>query len=280
MRRSESRARSRSDTSPGLAHARCNRCVSGVVGANSSTSRARCTVNFGNIRGSTPRVFKNAPLLRLAEQARELAHVQLRRPPRRPSRTVEGRQARRLRRPADRRAYERICRELRPAARLADRFSGLGRVGGGAARAGRDLRRRALHAPGPQPGQRRPMELPVGARDEHDRLAEGACARGRADRLRPLASHPRLGEEGQGSARQPRRRAGAGRQEPDRRDLERSPRSLEGAPRRPVRPICGQVGGREADRDRRLAGQASCRRGGALGARIRSPGRSTSAAPT
>ena len=52
------------------------------------------------------------------------------------------------------------------------------------------------------------MELSVGARDQHHRMAQGACARGRADRLRPVAAHPRLGEEGQGSARQPRRRAG------------------------------------------------------------------------
>ena len=99
-------------------------------------------------------------------------------------------------------------------------------------------------------------------------MARGACARGRAHRLRSLAAHPRLGEEGQASARQPRRRAGRGRQQPDRRDLERPARSLEGAPRRPARPICGQVGGREADRNRRLAGQASRRRGGALGARF------------
>ena len=112
------------------------------------------------------------------------------------------------------------------------------------------------------------VELPVGARDEHDRLAQGACARRRADRLRSLAAHARLGEEGEGSARQPRRRAGAGRAQPDRRNLDRPPRSVEGAPRRPVRPICGQVGGREAHRDRRLAGQAACRRRGALGARL------------
>ena len=52
------------------------------------------------------------------------------------------------------------------------------------------------------------VELPVGARDEHDAMARGACARGRAHRLRSLAAHPRLGEEGEGSARQPRRRAG------------------------------------------------------------------------
>ena len=112
------------------------------------------------------------------------------------------------------------------------------------------------------------MELPVGARDQHHAMARGACARGRADRLRSLAAHARLGEEGEGSARQPRRRAGAGRAEPDRRDLEGPPRSLEGAPRRPARPICRQVGGREADRDRRLARQAPRRRGGAVGARF------------
>ena len=46
------------------------------------------------------------------------------------------------------------------------------------------------------------MELPVGARDQHHRMAQGACARGRAHRLRSVAAHPRLGEEGEGSARQ------------------------------------------------------------------------------
>ena len=52
-----------------------------------------------------------------------------------------------------------------------------------------------------EPGRRRPLELPVGARDQHRRLAEGACARGRADRLRSVAAHQRLGEAGQRSAR-------------------------------------------------------------------------------
>ena len=72
----------------------------------------------------------------------------------------------------------------------------------------------------------------------------------------------------------------AGRTQPDRRNLEGPSRSIEGAPRRPVGPICRQVGGRETDRDRRLARQSimptrrCCRRS------IRSPGRSTSAAPT
>ena len=36
--------------------------------------------------------------------------------------------------------------------------------------------------------------LRIGAADKHRRLAEGACAAGRADRLRPMASHPRLGD--------------------------------------------------------------------------------------
>ena len=50
--------------------------------------------------------------------------------------------------------------------------------------------------------ERRPVELSVGARDQHRRLAQGTCAAGRADRLRPVAAHPRLGEEGEGSAGQ------------------------------------------------------------------------------
>ena len=99
-------------------------------------------------------------------------------------------------------------------------------------------------------------------------MARGACARGRANRLRSLAAHPRLGEKGEGSARQPRRRAGAGRAQPDRRNLDRPSRSVEGPPRRPVRPACGQVRGREAHRDRRLARQASRRRGRPVGARL------------
>ena len=60
----------------------------------------------------------------------------------------------------------------------------------------------------------------------------------------------------------------AGRAQPDRRDLDGPARGVEGASGRPARPICRQVGGREAHRDRRLAGQAARRRGGAVGARF------------
>ena len=96
------------------------------------------------------------------------------------------------------------------------------------------------------------------------RMAQGACAGRRAHRLRSVAAHSRLGEEGEGSARQPRRRAGRRRTQSDRRGLEGPARGVEGASRRPARPICRQVGGGEAHRDRRLAGQATCRCGGAI----------------
>ena len=113
------------------------------------------------------------------------------------------------------------------------------------------------------------VELPVGARDEHDRMAR----RSMRPRARGSATIPWLHtrdwvKKAKEALATPRRRAGAGRAQPDRRDLDRPARSVEGAPRRPARPICRQVGGREAHRDRRLAGQASCRRGGALGARF------------
>ena len=91
---------------------------------------------------------------------------------------------------------------------------------------------------------------------------------GARNRLRPVASHKRLGEESEGSLVRPRRGTGAGRQESHRRNLDRSPRGVEGPPRRPTRSICRQVSGREADRNRRLADQAARRRRGALRARF------------
>ena len=66
--------------------------------------------------------------------------------------------------------------------------------------------------------------------------------------------------------------------QPDRRNLERSARSVEGAPRRPVRPICRQVRGRKAHRDRRLACASITPTRRCSPRSIRSPGRSTSAA--
>ena len=201
-------------------------------------------------------------------------------PPRRAARAIEGRPARRLRRAADRRAYERICRQLRPAARLADRLPGLGRLGGGAAGGSGDLRRRPLHAAGPRPGRRQALELPVGARDQHRRLAQGPRARRRPDRLRSLAAHQGLGEQGARGAGRQGRRAGRGPQQPDRRGLGRPARAVAGAADRPSRRICRPVLGRQAPGNGRLAEGAEGRRGGARRARIRSPGRSTCAART
>ena len=75
------------------------------------------------------------------------------------ARAIEARPARRLRRAADRRAYERICRRICAAAGLADRLSGLGRHRGGAARGGGDLHRRPLYASGARAGRRRSLAL-------------------------------------------------------------------------------------------------------------------------
>ena len=47
-----------------------------------------------------------------------------------------------------------------------------------------------------RPGRRRPLELPVGPRDQHRRLAEGPRPRRRPDRLRSLAAYQGLGGEG------------------------------------------------------------------------------------
>ena len=87
-----------------------------------------------------------------------------------------------------------------PSGCLADRLRGLGRLGGRAARGSGDLRRRPLHAAGPPAGQRRPMELPVGARDQHRRLAA------RSMRRRARGSAMTRGcTAATGSSRRPRR---------------------------------------------------------------------------
>ena len=127
------------------------------------------------------------------------------------ARAAEGRPAGRLRRAAHRRAYERICRQLCAAARLADRLPGLGRRRRGASGRSGDLRRRPLHAAGARPGRRQALELSVGARNQHRRLAEGPCAGRRPDRLRSLAAHQGMGDQGARGAGRERRRAGRGR---------------------------------------------------------------------
>ena len=133
---------------------------------------------------------------------------------------------------------------------------------------------------GPQPGRRQGLVLPVGSGNLRRRLAEGACAAGRADRLRPVAAQPRLGEEGDGSPRQPRRRAGRRRAEPDRQGLGGPPGSVEGAPDRPGGKVHRPLVRRQKAGDCRLARIAEgamrrfCRRS------IRSPGRSMFAVRT
>ena len=98
--------------------------------------------------------------------------------------------ARRLRDPDLRRAHERIRRRLRPAARLADRVRRLGGDRGGAQGQGGDVRRRALHAAGARPGRRAALRVQVGAADQHrPNGSRENAARGRADRLRPLAAY-------------------------------------------------------------------------------------------
>src|SRR3712207_7859208 len=56
---------------------------------------------------------------------------------------------------------------------LHDALPIFGRLGGGASGRGGDLRRWALHAPGPPASGRQPLELSIGAGDERRRLAEG-----------------------------------------------------------------------------------------------------------
>ena len=113
------------------------------------------------------------------------------------------------------------------------------------------------------------VELPVGARDEHHRNG----SRSMRPKARASATIPWLHtSDWVKKAKEALASRGAelvaGRPQPDRRNLDRPARSVEGASGRPARPICRQVGGREAHRDRRLAGQAPCRRGGAVGARF------------
>ena len=191
------------------------------------------------------------------------------RPPRRPPRPVEARPPRRLRRAADRRAYERICRQLRPAAGVADRLPGLGRVGGGAARGGGDLHRRALHHPGPPAGRRRPSGAISRCRETSiaEWLKEHAPDGARIGYDPWLHSRDWV-KAATRSARGQGRRAGRGRAQSDRRGVGRPPRAVEGAAGRPARGTGRQVVGREAPRHGRLAGRGRRRRGGARGARF------------
>ena len=111
-------------------------------------------------------------------------------------------------------------------------------------------------------------------------MARGACARGRADRLRSLAAHPRLGEEGQGSARHAAApswcrstatrstRSGPTGPKPRRRTSSSSPTNMP-ASRRP------RSGPRSATGWPSIMPTRRCSRRS-----IRSPGRSTSAART
>ena len=124
------------------------------------------------------------------------------------------------------------------------------------------------------------MELSVGARDQHHQWLKEHAPEGARIGYDPWLHTRDWVKKAKEALATRGAELVAGRPQPDRRNLEGPARSVEGAPRRPARSICRQVGGREADRDRRLAGQAARRRGGAVGARIRSPGRSTSAART
>ena len=120
-----------------------------------------------------------------------------------------------------------------------------------------DLRRRPLHAAGPQPGQRRPSGAtsrcpkpasPHGSRSMRPRARGSATTRGCTAAT----------GSGRRASRWPTRGAElvAGQAQPDRRGVGRPPRAVEGAAGRPARPICRQERGREAHRHRRLAGQA------------------------
>ena len=76
----------------------------------------------------------------------------------------------------------------------------------------------------------KPLELPVGAGDQHRRLAQGACAGRRPDRLRSLAPHQGLGDPGARGAGREGRRAGRGRS---------ATRSTPSGPTSPSRPRRG-----------------------------------------
>ena len=114
----------------------------------------------------------------------------------------------------------------------------------------------------------RALELPVGARDQRRRLAQGACAGRRPDRLRSLAAHQGMGEEGARGAGRKGRRAGRGRAQSGRRGVGRQARAVSGAAGRPPRRICRQVVRRQAPGNGRLAARAESGRGGAFGARF------------
>ena len=141
---------------------------------------------------------------------------------------LQARPARRLRRAADRRAYERICRQLCPAARLADRLPGLGGHGGGAARGRR--RSSSTGATRCRCASRSTASYWSYQSVPQTSIADWLKAHapdGGADRLRSLAAHQGLGRSrrrealaGQG------RRAGRGRQQPDRRGLGRPARAV------------------------------------------------------
>ena len=191
--------------------------------------------------------------------------------------------ARRLRRADLRRAHERICRRLCPAARLADRVRRVGRHRGGAARTQAAMfvdGRYTLQVRDQVDGELYDYES-VPQTSVAEWLGEHAPRR-RADRLRPVAAR-----QGLGRRRRPRRwqasGARAGRRSTATRStrcgpIARALRRPGAGPRRRATPAA-RAHDKRAEVAEWLSAQEARRRGD-LARSIRSPGCSTSAART
>ena len=147
-------------------------------------------------------------------------------------------------------------------------------------RQGGAVRRRPLHHPGARPGRRQAVRHRASRRQAAERMDRGEPARRTEARLRPLAAF----ERGRGPPRQGlrRRRRHAGR---DRRPI-RSTRSGTTARRRPTARWCRTTSNMPA-KPRPTSSRASAPRSrssrptrSSSPIRTRSPGPSTSAAPT
>ena len=159
-------------------------------------------------------------------------------------------------------------------------FTGSAGARRGAGPGSRGVRRRPLHAAGGEAGRRQGLGGRVAGRAAAGELDLNTPEGRRPTRLRPLAAHLRRRRAAGDGLRQGRRRAGRGRQQPDRYGLDRAAAAAGRAGRRPRPALCRRSRSRQADADPRARSKSSAPTRWCCRTAMRWPGPSTSAAPT